>query len=180
MIQVNTDITFTIDTAFPKKSEAHVIEIPKYNYYWKCKLTPIGPHLHIRVLNNFDANYISFMDHMMPIQTVRVLASDGKQLQHKSVAARSLNDPQIAAMQVPHSAVTVGGRLDFDIVFSADINPALATAKIDNTSPIGSNTKTAATENSTQSTDEELPKRFPHRTRSRMMCLEITASQPIL
>lgn len=62
-------------------------------------------------------------------------------------------------MQVPHSAVTVGGRLDFDIVFSADINPALATAKIGNTSPIGSNTKTAATQNPTQSTDEALPKK---------------------
>lgn len=100
MIQVNTNITFTIDTAaFPKKAEAHIIEIPEYNYHWKCELTPIGPHLHIRVLNNFDAKYISFMDRTVPIQTVRLLARDGKQLHHKSVSNRSLSDPQIGNLK---------------------------------------------------------------------------------
>ncbi|KAG0031330.1 hypothetical protein BGZ82_007033 [Podila clonocystis] len=158
MIQVNTEITFTINTASPKKAESHIIEIPEYSYHWKCELTPIGPHLHIRILNNFDAEYISFIDRIVPIQTVRVLDRNGKQLQQKSVAARSLSDPQIAAMQVLQSAVTVGGRLKFDIVFSADTNPALAAAKATISNPIQSTTETAS-ENPIQSADDSTRKK---------------------
>ncbi|KAG0075304.1 hypothetical protein BGZ93_010109 [Podila epicladia] len=158
MIQVSTNITFTIDTVFHKKPEVHIIEIPEYNYHWKCELTPIGPHLHIRVLNNFDAKYISFMDRTVPIQTVRVLSIDGKQLYEKLVAARSLSDPQIAAMQVVHSALEVRGRLNFRIVFSADMNPDLAPTKAGSTGPVLSTTKTAA-ENPTESTGEAMAKK---------------------
>lgn len=60
-------------------------------------------------------------------------------------------------MQVLQSELTARGRLHFNIVFSADMNLALATAKVGSTGPIPSTTKTAA-ENPTHSTGEATSK----------------------